>query len=288
MLDNDSKIVDAILMDDEKALKALLANPMVNPNGEYCDASYLCLAIMNKKMWAVEQFCDHILVDLNTRSKALGQTPLQYAIHHDGDIAVYLLKRQANPNATDRHGDTALHTVMKVKTTNLLAYDDLIEDLLKDRRLNVMAKNDDGVTAYELAPYHIRPLLAENLRIKLWLKSHPEFSPKKEESLNSLYETAKRGHLEVVKGLIKSSDDEVLEKNNESFENILNKVATTSADHYLKKHMPDKRGSLSGAFGKAAGSQYITNGLDKETYSDEIDLYKKAKGLKRPGTVKRP
>lgn len=279
MLDNDSKIVDAILGDDEKALKALLANPMVNPNGMYCDASYLCLAIMNKKMWAVEQFCDHILVDLNTRSKALGQTPLQYAILHDTDIALYLLKRQANPNVTDRNGDTALHTVTKAKSANLLAFDDLIETLLKDKRLNVMAKNDDGIMAYELASYYMQPLLAENLRIKLWLKSNPELAPKKEAKQPNIHDAVKYERLDIAEDLIKKTGDKKWNKADGNLGNILTRVTTET----IKE---SGVGSLSDAFGKAASDPYVTNDFDKETYyNNEDDLYKNPK---RPGTVKRP
>jgi len=277
MPDNDTKIVSAILEDDEKALKVLLANPMVNPNGMYCDASYLCLAIINKKMWAVEQFCDHILVDLNTCSKALGESPVQYAIHHDRDIAFYLLKRQANPNVTDRHDNTALHTVMKVKTANLLAYDHLVEALLKDKRLNVLAKNDEGKTAYELAPYNIRPLLAENLRIKLWLKSHPEFEPKKEDGLNNLHEAVKHGHVEVVEALIRKTDDKKAIKKAKAMRDldVYFEATTKSSDPYIKKA---NTGSLKDAFGKAAiGNSYMTPELNKNPYNDNMGLYKKNK-----------
>lgn len=99
-------------------------------------------AIQDNNLGEVKKLIERKAVDVN-ESFADGQTPLMYAALSDREaIFEYLLKKGANPHATDNSGQTVLMMAVGNKK--------IVESLIK-RGVDINARDEEGRTALRSA-----------------------------------------------------------------------------------------------------------------------------------------
>ncbi len=140
-MEGDTPLMAAVKIKNPEMINLLLAfgdSPAIrNKSG----LAPLHVAVQKEDMSVMNAFLASGQTDVNIRSKT-GQTPLCYT--NSPKVAACLLLRRANPNKSDKVGNTPLHRAVINENWEMI-------DILLQRGADINVENDDGFTLINVA-----------------------------------------------------------------------------------------------------------------------------------------
>lgn len=142
---------DAVIEANAKTTAKILKKRHANPNACTAHMPILIYTILNRHAPIAAQLIAHPMINLNQRAGSKDKSAaMHYAVSWLPNFVEKMLERQADPNIQDAKGNTPLHHAAQ-QAFNFSDEMPALRALLADHRTDVLIKNNQGETAYDVA-----------------------------------------------------------------------------------------------------------------------------------------